>query len=264
MTHQQIRALIDHAILIAGVIFMVGPLGFVIAASLSAGERSTAAYERLATQGLGFSSDVTIWSMLANSLIVALTLGVFKTLFAAIAAYALVYFRLRHAELIFFAVLLTLFLPLHARPIPTYLVSSQLGLSNSHAGLIIPVLASGLGVLLFRQVLRQLPAELAESARIDGAGPIRFLVDFVLPVSAPYLAALFAIHFIEGWHQFLWPLMINSDEALTTIMRGIALVGIGSPEGLALTVMALLPPLVVVMVLGPVMARSMHIDSANR
>ena len=264
MNLPKLEALADHAILIAGVFFMIGPVVFLFVISLSDASAPFSGYRELATQGMGFSGEVTVWSMLASSLIVALSLGVFKTLFAAMAAYALVYFRTRFAEAIFFVILLTLFLPLHSRLIPTFLVSSQLGLSNSYAGLVVPVLASGLGVLLFRQVLRQLPEELAESARIDGAGPIKFFIDCVLPVSAPFLAALFSIHFIEGWHQYLWPLMINSEERFTTVMRGLQLLWIGSAEGLALAVFALLPPLVVVVVLGPVMARSMYIDSSGR
>ena len=260
----KLKALVDHAVLIAGVLFMMGPVVYLIAISLAGSAAPLSGYRSLATQGMGYTGDVTVWSMLATSLVVALSLGVLKTLFAAMAAYALVYFRIRFAEAIFFTILLTLFLPLHSRLIPTFLAASQVGLSNTYAGLVIPVLASGLGVLLFRQVLRQLPEELAESARIDGAGPVKFFIDCVLPVSAPFLAALFAIHFIEGWHQYLWPLMITSDERLTTVMRGLQLLWIGSPEGLALAVIALLPPLVVVFVLGPVMARSMYIDSTGR
>jgi sn-glycerol 3-phosphate transport system permease protein len=263
MARRALKGLLDHAILIVGVIVMMAPVVQLMVMSLSSPFRPFAAYEALATRGFGFSGEITLWSMLVTSLVSALSLGFFKTLFAAMAAYGLVFFRVRLAEFIFFSILITLYLPLHARPVPTYLVAAQLGLTNSRAGLVMPLLASGLGVLLFRQFLRQLPNELAEAAQIDGAGPVKFFIDCVLPVSAPFLAALFAIHFIEGWHQYLWPLMSTSAEELTTVTKGLQLISVTSPAGLALAVVALFPPLVLVLILGPIIARSLHFDSVD-
>lgn len=264
MLRKRLAALGDHAILIAGVFLMIAPVAMLLVMSLSRVDDPLDGYATLAGRGYGFKGEITLWSMLANSLIVALTLGVFKTLFAATASYALVFFRVRFAEAIFFAILLTLFLPLHSRPTPTYLTAASLGLLDTHVGLTVPLLASGLGVLLFRQFMRQIPTELAEAARIDGAGPVRFFIDFVMPISASFLAALFAIHFIEGWHSYLWPVMVTSDDRMMVLTKGLQFLDPDSPDGLALAVVSLLPPLLLVIALGPVMARAMHIDGGER
>lgn len=254
----------DHLILIVGVVLLVGPLAYLFWMSLGDAGDPFAGYSALATRRFGFSEMISVWSMLKTSLLVALAFGVFKTLLAMMAAYGLVFFRVRFGAFWFFCILLTMYLPIHARPVQTYLVSAGLGLVNTPAGLVVPLLASGLGVLLFRQFFRQFPGELLEAARIDGAGPMKFFIDCVVPVSVPFIAALFAIHFIEGWKQYLWPGLVISDERYTVLMRGLALVFSGSPIGLALAIVALLPPLILVVLLGPFIARSMHLDAVDR
>lgn len=253
------RQIVPHVILILGSLMMAVP---VIALVMT----STHTNDVIARDGLQLMPGAALWepylqvlrpgaapvhglsarAMLTNSLILALGLALVKTASSLSAAYALVYFRPRFADLWFGILLVSLFFPIETRILPTFYVASDLGLANSYAGMILPVAASGLGVLVFRQFLRQIPNELIEAARLDGAGALRFLWDFVVPLSVPAMAALFSILFVLGWNQYLWPLMINpSSTQHDTIVRGIGRIGTGSNTGLALAVLASLPPIVV-------------------
>lgn len=241
----------DHAILMVGVVIMTGPV-------------VVAVWMLLAQTGLaGFVTLVRdLWSdgpsrfgipareMVLNSLLIAVAVALLKTTVAVLAAYALIFFRLRFSRAIFLGVVVTLFLPIESRILPTFLVTNQLGLLNSYGGMILPVAASGLGLLVFHQFLQQFPPDVMEAARIDGAGPLRILIDMILPLSVPMIAALFAIVFVLGWNQYMWPIMVNTvGQDHDTIMRGMATAGVGSTRGLALALMALIPPGVVVLVL---------------
>ncbi len=243
--------LMDHVILCFGVLVMVLPVAFLVWRFGTSGtpEDLMALMKTLWTDGFGRMS-IGAGDMFWNSLILALGLALFKTAVSLLAAYALVFFQLRGAMFIYSAILLTLFFPIESRLIPTFLVTSQLSLLNSHAGMILPVAASGLGVLIFRQYMLQLPPDVIEAARIDGAGPLRVLLDFVIPLSAPMMAALFAILFVLGWHQYVWPIMITTTStAHTTLMGGMANAGFAGPGGLGLALLALIPPCIVVLVL---------------
>jgi sn-glycerol 3-phosphate transport system permease protein len=155
-------------------------------------------------------------------------------------------FRLPAREFIFGIILLSMFFPIETRILPTFAVVNELGLLNSYSGMILPVAASGLGVLVFRLFLQQLPGELLEAARVDGAGPMRFFLDIVLPLSMPMLAALFAILFVLGWNQYVWPIMISTtSQDHHTLLQGVAGLAIESRSGMALVILALVPPVVV-------------------
>ncbi len=161
-------------------------------------------------------------------------------------AYALIYFRVRFASAIFAVLLLTLLLPLESRFLPTYAVTVELGLVNTRAGLILPLVASGLGTLFFRQFLMTVPDALLESARIDGAGPLKFFKDILVPLSLPTAAALFLFMFVNGWNQYLWPVMVTSEESTYTLVRGMQFFGNSSLRGLMLAVLAFVPPALLV------------------
>jgi sn-glycerol 3-phosphate transport system permease protein len=165
-----------------------------------------------------------------------------------------VFFPFPLRKLAFWTIFLTLMLPVEVRIIPSYAVVSDLGLVNHFGGLTLPLIASATATLLFRQIFTALPDEMVEAARLDGAGPLAFLWDIVIPVSRANIAALFVILFVYGWNQYLWPLLVASSPAYTTIVLGI--VQLVSPEEMtpwnvimATTVLALLPPVVVVLAL---------------
>ena len=141
------------------------------------------------------------------------------------------------------------------RIIPTFKVISDLGLLNSYTGLTLPLIASATATFLFRQFFLTIPDELAEAARIDGAGPMRFFRDVVLPLSKTSIAALFVIQFIYGWNQYLWPLLITTEESMYTTVIGIKRM---IPGGDAITewnlvmataMLAMLPPALVVLLM---------------
>lgn len=237
----------DHMILIFGCIFMAGPLLFVVMGSLNTAAPFDAYKHTLFSVDL-FGNGANAMTMLITSTLVACGIAGLKTIVSVMAAYALICFNLRHQTLIFGLILLPLFFPLETRILPTFLITSELGLTNSLAGMILPVVASGLGVLIFRQHLKQMPPDLMEAARLDGAGPLRYLLEILLPVSLPMIAALFTILFVLGWNQYLWPLMVaTTSEEHYTIVRGIERIGASGPQGQAFAVLAMLPPLLLML-----------------
>ena len=166
----------------------------------------------------------------------------------------MVFFRFPFRMLCFWTIFITLMLPVEVRIIPTYAVMAGFGMINTFGGLTVPLIASATATLLFRQVFLAVPDELMEAARIDGAGPWRFLRDILLPVSAGNIAALFVILFVFGWNQYLWPLLVATDPKLDTIVIGIVkLIGVESQvqwnQVMATAVLALLPPVAVVLLM---------------
>ncbi|MBV6658488.1 MAG: ABC transporter permease subunit [Devosiaceae bacterium] len=189
-------------------------------------------------------------AMLINSLILAIGIAAVKTVISLLAAYALLAFRVPGRDLIFGAILLSLFYPIESRILPTFAVVDTLGLLNSYAGMILPVVASGLGTLLFRLHLGKVPQELFDAARLDGAGPLRCLVDIVLPLSMPMVLALFLILFVLGWNQYVWPIMVTTTSLEhDTLVRGMTAVNVNSRAGLMLVLMAMLPPVLLLLAL---------------
>jgi len=196
-----------------------------------------------------------VWLMLFNSLIMALVIAVGKISVSIISAYAVVFFRFPGRMFCFWLIFITLMLPVEVRILPTYEVVTDLGLLNTFAGLTLPLIASATATLLLRQFFLTLPDELVEAAKMDGAGPLRFFWDVVLPLTRTQLAALFVIMFVYGWNQYLWPLLIVTDQNLDTIVVGIAkLIGTGDATTdwnlvMATTLLALLPPALVVLLM---------------
>jgi sn-glycerol 3-phosphate transport system permease protein len=166
-----------------------------------------------------------------------------------------VYFRFPFRDFAFFLILVTLMLPVEVRILPTFQVMAGLDLLNSYTGLIVPLMVSATGTFLFRQTFLNLPPELFDAARIDGAGPMRFFLDVVLPLSRTSIAALFVIFFIYGWNQYLWPLLMTTEDGMYTVVIGLQrLLNVmdAVPEwnlAMSMALLAMLPPVVVIVVL---------------
>jgi sn-glycerol 3-phosphate transport system permease protein len=205
-------------------------------------------------QADGFSGANTGLRMLWNSMALGLGFAFGKIVLGMMAAYAIVYFRMRFATFAFWIIFTTLLLPLEVRILPSYEIAQKLGMLNTYQGLIIPLIASATATFFFRQYFRSIPEELVEAARIDGAGPVKFFIDILVPLSQTMIAAMFIIMFVYGWNQYLWPTMVTTEEGMFTLVRGIkqitqSLEGTSLPEyGRAnmLALLAILPPVLIV------------------
>ncbi len=253
-----------HAVLIAGIALVAFPVYVAFcAATMSEHEvftvplslvPSTHLFENLATvwsQGTGNAAS-PFGRMLFNSCVMALAISVGKIAVSIISAYAIVFFRFPLRNTAFWLIFVTLMLPVEVRIFPTVQVVSSMHLTNTYAGLTLPLIASATATFLFRQFFLTLPDELMDAARIDGAGPLRFFYDVVLPLSKTNIAALFVITFIYGWNQYLWPILITNQQSLMTAVVGIkSMIASGDTATawhlvMAATLLAMLPPLVVV------------------
>ncbi len=206
-------------------------------------------------QGGGRMRTVPASIMLWNSAIMAMLIAAGKIAVSLLSAYAVVFFRFPFRMAAFWAIFITLMLPVEVRIIPTFQVMVSLDLTNSMTGLVLPLIASATATLLFRQFFLTIPDEFVEAAKIDGAGPVRFFIDVVLPLSRTSIAALFVILFLYGWNQYLWPLLIISDRSLETIVVGLSkMIGTGDSQNewntiMATAVLALAPPVLVVVLM---------------
>jgi len=256
-----------HGVLILGLIVISFPIYIAFVASTHAVEDLIATvqpwfggqlienYLTVLRSGKQTAGGVPVSTMMVNSLVMALGITVGKIMISIISAYAIVFFRFPFRMFFFWIIFLTLMLPVEVRILPTYKVVADLGLLNSYAGLTLPLIASATATFLFRQFFLTIPDELVEAARVDGAGPVRFFLTILLPLSRTNIAALSVILFIYGWNQYLWPLLITTDTDMTTIVMGIQrmlFVADAVPEWnltMATAMLAMLPPVVVVLVM---------------
>ena len=212
-------------------------------------------YTRVLTAGSTRASAAPVGQMMLNSFVMAMAIAVGKIVISIISAFAIIYFRFPLKNFFFWMIFITLMLPVEVRILPTYKVVSDLGMLNSYVGLTLPLMASATATFLFRQFFMTIPDELAEAARIDGAGPMRFFFDVVLPLSKTSIAALFVIQFIYGWNQYLWPLLVTTDESMYTTVIGIKRMIAGGDSAtewnlvMATAILAMLPPALVVILM---------------
>ena len=205
--------------------------------------------------GEGNGSKAPVGKMLLVSLISALTIAVGKIAISLLSAFAIVYFRFPFRKVFFWAIFVTLMLPVEVRIGPTYKVVSDLGMLNTYAGLTVPLIASATATFLFRQFFLTVPEELVEAARMDGAGPMRFFKDVLVPLSSTSIAALFVIQFIYGWNQYLWPLLVTTSEDMYPVVIGIKrMISGGDAQTewsavMATALLAMIPPALVVMLM---------------
>jgi sn-glycerol 3-phosphate transport system permease protein len=259
-------AWVAHAILAVGLVIVLFPIYVALVAasdrladildapmSLVPGQHLPANVGAALAAGTAKTSGQPVASMLFNSLLMALAIAAGKILISLPSAYAVVFFRFPLRRLCFWAIFVTLMLPVEVRIIPTYQIVADLSLIDTYGGLALPLIASATATLLFRQFFRTIPDELVEAAKIDGAGPLRFLVSVVVPLSRTNIAALFVILFIYGWNQYLWPLLVTDTPHMTTIVIGIRqMIGNGDtqtewPIVMATTLLAILPPAAVML-----------------
>ena len=255
-----------HAILMLGVVVVAFPLYVTFVAStltldeilqvpmpLLPGDRLVENYSQVLAAGSTKGSHAAVSTMLVNSLVMALAIAIGKIAISIIASFAIVYFKFPLRNFFFWMIFVTLMLPVEVRIIPTFKVVSDLGMLDSYVGLTLPLIASATATFLFRQFFLTIPDELAEAARIDGAGPMRFFLDVVLPLSKTSIAALFVIQFIYGWNQYLWPLLVTNQESMYTTVIGIRRMIVGGDAAnewqliMATAMLALLPPAAVVL-----------------
>ena len=252
---------LTHVVMIVGVLVIFFPIWLAFVAStvtqpeivkppmpLWPGDQFVENYSKALFSGV----NVPVTTMLFNSLVMAIGIAVGKIAISLLSAFAIVYFKFPGKMLFFWMIFLTLMLPVEVRIVPTYEVVAGFGMLNSYGGLIMPLIASATATFLFRQFFLTIPDELAEAARVDGASPMRFFWDIVVPMSRTNVAALFVILFIYGWNQYLWPLLITTDPEMNTIVMGIKQM---FPSGddvadwpviMATSILAMIPPVIVV------------------
>ncbi|MEE4897027.1 ABC transporter permease subunit [Pseudomonas alliivorans] len=278
--HNRLLNIGAYLLLTLGLIFALGPLYIAVCSA-------TVDNPQLLEHGLAVvpgnqllvnlqkvTQRLDLLRLLGNSLMVAIMVVIGKLALSALTAFAVVYFRSRYTTWIFFAVLGALLLPLEVRIIPTYAVASDLlgplrallrwlgiervpvptlNLLDSYTGLALPLIASATGTFLFRQFYQSLPAELVEAARMDGAGPWRFFIDILVPLSKTNFAALGTLVFIGAWKDYLWPLVATNREDMRTLVLGVASFlptdASQLPEWnllMAAAVVSMLPPILVI------------------
>ena len=252
---------LTHVLMILGVLVVFFPIWLAFVAStvtqpeiarppmpLLPGGQFLENYRRALFEGV----NVPVTTMLVNSLVMAVGIAVGKIVISLLSAFAIVYFRFPGRTVFFWLIFLTLMLPVEVRIVPTYEVVAGFGMLNSYQGLILPLIASATATFLFRQFFLTIPDELAEAARVDGARPMRFFWDIVVPMSRTNVAALFVILFIYGWNQYLWPLLITTEPEMNTVVMGIKQM---FPSGddtadwpviMATAILAMIPPVIVV------------------
>jgi sn-glycerol 3-phosphate transport system permease protein len=261
---------LSHAVLVLGVAVVAFPLFLALIASTQSAQ-DIAASRPLSLMPGGhffetyklalFGGQTSVGSrippalpMMWVSLVTALVISLGKIAISLLSAFAIVYFRFPLRNLVFWMIFVTLMLPVEVRIGPTYQVVSGLGMLNSYAGLTVPLIASATATFLFRQFFLTVPDELVEAARMDGAGPMRFFVDVLLPLSRTSIAALFVIQFIYGWNQYLWPLLVTTEESMYPVVLGIKRLIAGESYTewnvvMATAILAMLPPAVVVVLM---------------
>jgi sn-glycerol 3-phosphate transport system permease protein len=257
---------ISHAVLLIGIAIVAFPVYLTFVASTHTAQAIVQAPMPLLPGGHLLENYVAAWQgggsvgsaapvgrMMWISMVTALVITFGKITISLLSAFAVVYFRFPFRMLCFWAIFVTLMLPVEVRIGPTYKVVSDLGMLNSYAGLTIPLIASATATFLFRQFFLTVPDELVEAARMDGAGPLRFFKDILVPLSRTSIAALFVIQFIYGWNQYLWPLLIATEERMYPVVIGIKRMISGGDAGnewnlvMATAILAMIPPAIVVL-----------------
>ncbi|WP_185984310.1 sn-glycerol-3-phosphate ABC transporter permease UgpE [Aureimonas mangrovi] len=265
-----------HVVLVLGVILVLLPVWVAFVASTHTSFRLNTGlaplwpgtamldnYALIFSEGARRNGLPPVGPMMFNSLVMALGITFGKIVISILSAFAIVYFRFRFRMAAFWVIFITLMLPVEVRIVPTFQVVAGFGLLNSYTGLILPLIASATATFLYRQIFLQIPDELLEAARIDGAGPLKFLWDIVVPLTRTSTAALFVILFVYGWNQYLWPLLVTTQPDFYTIVRGIKGIATAADSEpvwnlvMAVAMLAMLPPIAVVIFMQKLFVRGL-------
>lgn len=265
-----------HLFLIIGIAILLFPVWVAIMASTHTGAEINAGaslltpgsamldnYKAALFQGQVAGSFPSAGKMMLNSFLMAMVIAVGKIVISLMSAFALIYFNFPFRKTAFWIIFLTLMLPVEVRIVPTYEVISNFGMLNSYAGLTIPLIASATATFLYRQFFLTIPDEIAEAARVDGAGPWRFFWDIIVPMSRTSTGALFVILFVYGWNQYLWPLLITPDPDFITVVMGIGQITRIVAEYpvwhlvMTITILAALPPALLVILMRKLFVRGL-------
>ncbi|WP_062228406.1 sn-glycerol-3-phosphate ABC transporter permease UgpE [Aureimonas frigidaquae] len=267
---------LTHLVLILGVALVLFPVWVAFVASthtsfrlnsglapLWPGDALWANYAAVLSDGASSNGLPPVLPMMLNSLVMALGIALGKIVICILSAFAIVYFRFRFRMIAFWLIFMTLMLPVEVRIVPTFQVVAGLGMLNSYGGLIIPLIASATATFLYRQVFLSVPDEMLEAARIDGAGPLKFLWDILIPLTRTSTAALFVILFVYGWNQYLWPLLVTTQPDHYTVVMGIQRIARAVDSEpvwnivMAVAVLAMLPPVIVVVAMQKLFVRGL-------
>jgi sn-glycerol 3-phosphate transport system permease protein len=259
---------LSHSVMLLGVLVVAFPLYLALIASthtaeaivqvpmpLLPGSNMWETYKAALFGDGKLGSNTTVAHMMWVSFVTAMVITVGKISISLLSAFAIVYFHFPFKMFFFWAIFVTLMLPVEVRILPTYKVVADLGMINTYAGLTLPLIASATATFLFRQFFLTVPDELVEAARMDGAGPMRFFKDILLPLSKTSIAALFVIQFIYGWNQYLWPLLMTTNEDMYPVVIGIKRMLAGGEAAndwnivMATAILAMLPPALVVILM---------------
>ena len=253
----------SHFALISGILLMIVPIWMIFASSthtnstirsegmqLFIGENFIDNYDKVLNIKGGFSQEITVTSMLINSFIMAIGIATLTVVTSLMSAFAIVYFKFKLAIPFFWLIFITILVPLELRIMPSYQIVSDLGLTNSYLGLILPLSASAIATFFFRQFYLSIPDELLEAAKLDGANSWKFFIDFLIPLSKTMITAVFIFMFIYGYNQYLWPLIMTTSEKYWTVVMGMKMLNIrSSVEGYAYIILSMLPPVLVIIIL---------------
>lgn len=257
------RITITHSVLVWGVLLMIIPLWSIFASSTHSnsviynegmqwkvGGELFENYDKVLNKRGGFTKEITASKIFLNSFIMAFGIATLSVIVSMMAAYSLVYFKTKFSSFFFWAIFITLLVPLELRILPSYQIVSDLNLTNSYAGLILPLSASAIATFFFRQYFRSIPDELLEAAKLDGANSWKFFVDFLLPLSKTMIAAMFIFMFVYGYNQYLWPLIMTTSEKYWTVVMGLKMLGVGgSADRYSYIILSLLTPVLIIIFL---------------
>ena len=252
-----------HLILILGILIMVLPIWIIFASSthdnltlatkglqLGLGENIVNNYNNVIFTKGGFSKEITLLKLFSNSFIMALGIATLTVITSLLAAYTIVYFKVKLATTYFWLIFITILVPLEVRILPSHQIVSELNLINTYAGLILPLLASAIGTFFFRQFYQTIPEELLEAAKLDGVNSWKFLIDFIIPLSKTMISAIFIFMFVYGYNQYLWPIIATTNENYWTVIMGMKIVFMRSlVTNFSYIILSIIPPILVIILL---------------
>ncbi len=251
-----------HAILMVSIVIIAFPVIYAFLVSTHTFQESFAFPPKFYLGGNLLANYASAWRrvdmgrLLLNSTVISIAVAAGKIVLALLAAFAFTYFgNFRGQYFFFILILITHMLPLPIRIVPTFELMEDFNWINSYYALTIPFFASATGVLLFRQFFLTVPTDLADAARMDGAGPMKFLTRILVPLSKTNMLALFMIEFIYMWNQYLWPLIVTNSNEMRVVQIGLKMLLAGEEQAaewnviMAGTILAMIPPLILLLLL---------------